>query len=773
MHSYFKFLFRNRLYTIIEIFGLSVALGFIFLAGSYARTEYSVGTRQPMSKQLYAVGSGEFTGMTLATAENMFTSIPEITSWTRIADYRKADITVNGDYYEADADVLDTNFLKLFDYRLTGCSKEKILADKNDVIISEKFASKVFGAGNPVGRTFDMNAEKFTVTGVIQDFGPYDEFKYADLFFNIGRLNVQPMDNFGTVQTFVTLSDGANPDEVAEKLLDKYVEYWDFYSRDGSNGGFLWGSTLTRFDKLYFSKIESYSALRKGDHKTVEMLLAVVLALLVCAVFNYVNLTVALTGKRAKEMATRRLLGESSKMVTMRYLSESFLFTFGCFAIGCVIAVIFRGRMNAVLSSDIVLMPDLGWAVTAFVFLAVVSLLSGILPALMISRFKPIDVVKGEFRFKSKMIFSKIFIVCQNVFSTLLVALSLSMTLQMHYLATLPTGYNTDDIITISTWELGFQDMDAQNALADRISACPQVEAVGKATAMPFACGSNGVHIENEKLSWMKVSFLDNTAFRIFGFKVLEKWSDPIDGTTWITEDAKSRYGVSENNRNIGDGTANDFECCGVIADFRANNALDKPMPDSHNAVTNRSEFCAYLIVKISGDRKSAAAAVHDAWISVAKEYLGVPKEPDMYYVDDNLKDALSGTRNTMLLILCFMVLSVIISALGLLAMSIYFTEQQARRIALQKIFGAGVKESSWKLAGSFLIISAVAVVIATPLSIWAIKYYLSGFYNAIPFPWFVLPITAVVILLIAFLSISYQITHSARRNPVEVLKDE
>ena len=775
MNTYFKFLFRNKLYTLIEIFGLSIALGFIILAGSYARTEFSVGGKQQMSKQLYAVGMGEEVGMTLATAENLFPSVPEITSWTRIAYYGKTDITVDGEYYEVRTDAVDTNFLHFFNYELTGCGKEKILTDKNDVIVSRKFASKAFGNDDPVGRTIELSGKKLTVVGVIQDFGPYDELKYADIFLNMSWVYgmYRPMDNFGMVQTFVTLADGAVPETVAERLLDKYVDYWDFYSRDGSDGSFLWGSTLTRLDKLYFSELNAYAPLRKGDKKTVEMLLAVVLILLLCAVFNYVNLTVALTGKRAKEMATRRLLGESSGAVVRRYLAESFLFTFGCFAIGCVIAVAFRQWMNGILSADIVLLPDWQWTVIVVVFLSAVSLISGILPAFMISKFKPIDVVKGEYRFKSKMIFSKIFIVCQNAFSTLLVALALTMTLQMRYLDTLPTGYNTDDIIYISSWSLGFRNMAAQNALADRISACPQVEAVGKGMAMPFSCGSNGVHLKDENLSWMKVSYLDSVAFRILGFKVLERWSDPVAGTTWVTEETKSRYGVSEENRNIGDAEANQFECCGVIADFRANDALDKPMPDSHNAVTNRYEVCSQMIVKISGDRQTAAESVRNAWTSVAIEFLGVPKEADMSYVDDLLNDSLSGTRNTMMLVLLFMALSIIISALGLLAMSIYFTEQQARKIALQKIFGAGVNESAWKLSRTFMIMSAVAVVLAMPFAVWTMKYYLADFYNAIPFPWIVLPVTAVVILLIAFLSIWYQTDHSAKRNPVEVLKDE
>lgn len=134
---------------------------------------------------------------------------------------------------------------------------------------------------------------------MIQDFGPYDELQYFDIFLSIRQLDgmVQRMDNFGMVNTFVTLQDGASPDAVAEKLLDKYMDYWeDFYTRDGSGGNFIWGSTLTRLDQLYFSKIDVYNPLRHGDRKIVEVLLAVALILLISAIFNYINLTVAQTG---------------------------------------------------------------------------------------------------------------------------------------------------------------------------------------------------------------------------------------------------------------------------------------------------------------------------------------------------------------------------------------------------------------------------------------------------------------------------------------------
>src|SRR5574344_1954577 len=165
--------------------------------------------------------------------------------------------------------------------------------------------------------------------------------------------NMPRMDNFGETVPFVRLAKDADPDKVNEKLLDKYVDYWkEFnYSRE-NDGKFLWGSSLVRMDKLYFSETSNWQ-FRQGDKKLVDILLAVALVLLVCAIFNYINLTVAQAGKRAKEMATRRLLGESVWGVVMRYFKESALFTSACFIIGLLLALCLMPVFNDMLKTKI------------------------------------------------------------------------------------------------------------------------------------------------------------------------------------------------------------------------------------------------------------------------------------------------------------------------------------------------------------------------------------------------------------------------------------
>lgn len=777
--TYLKFLSRNKLYTFIEVFGLSVALGFVILLASYARTEFSVGARQPLSKQLYVVGAGDYIGMTLGTSDEFFPSIPEIKDWTRIVDMDNTDIMVGDDYYKAAEASVDTNFFNLFDYRLAGCPKDRVLENEDEVILTETFAKKVFGNEDPIGRTLNVDKDKWTVIGVVEDFGPTDVFKHYDLFTSIKRAQkrVAWMDNFGSTIPIVRLDEGADVDKVRDDLLKKYLGYWNFYKADNSDNAFLWGSSVTRLDKVYFSGMDAWSCLRTGDGKQVELLFVVALVLLISAIFNYINLTVAQTGKRAKEMATRRLLGESSRNIVARYIAESFTFTVGCFAVGCLLAYSFKPLFDRILNADIVLTPDLTTVLWAVLALVVISVVSALLPAMLVSRFKPIDVVKGEFRFKNKMIFGKVFIVLQTVFSTVLIAMAITMTAQVSYLVELPYGYETKDIIQVNSYALGF-DRGPQEALQARLKALPQVKDAGLGINSPAACGANGLHDSDDNLSgWLRLAQMDTTSLRILGIHVLEKYSELTSPKVLLTETSKRNLGVTAEHPFAGGSYTNgEYEICGVIPDFRANNALFEPMENEQNSIRIIDENYPYAciqLLRITGDRSEAMEAVNAACMEFARETLGIPADMESYYLDEKLVDDLKGTRNTMLLVISFMVMAILISALGLFAMSLYYTEQQSRQIAVRKVFGAEVGSAVWTLSKSFMLMSVTAVVLAAPLAVWGITYYLQGFYTKIAFPWWAIILASLISLLISFISVLGQTYAAAAENPVKTLGQE
>lgn len=774
--TYLRFLSRNKLYTFIEVFGLSVALGFVILLASYARTEFSVGAKQPLSRQLYVIGAGNSFGMTLGTSEEFFPSVPEIKAWTRISYGGTADVMVGDDYYQAAEISVDTNFFKFFDYRLTGCPKDNVLENEDEVILSESFAKKVFGNEDPIGRTLSVDKSKWTVVGVVEDFGPVDVFNHCDMFTSIKRAQRRFawMDNFGNTIPIVRLDEGTDVEKVRDDLLKKYLGYWNFYKADNSDNAFLWGASVTRLDKVYFSDLEEYSCIRTGDKKQVGLLFIVALVLLISAIFNYINLTVAQTGKRAKEMATRRLLGESSRNILARYIAESFAFTVGCFAVGCLLAYSFKPLFDRILNADIVLTPDLTTVLWAVLALVVISVISALLPALLVSQFKPIDVVKGEFRFKNKMIFGKVFIVLQTVFSTVLIAMAITMTAQVSYLVELPYGYETKDIIQVNSYALGF-DRGPQEALQARLKALPQVKDAGLGINSPAACGANGLHDSDDNLSgWLRLAQMDTTSLRILGINVLEKYSELTSPKVLLTETSKRNLGVTAEHPFAGGSYTNgEYEICGVIPDFRANNALFEPMENEQNSIRIIDENYPYAciqLLRITGDRSEAMEAVNAACMEFARETLGIPADMESYYLDEKLVDDLKGTRNTMLLVISFMVMAILISALGLFAMSLYYTEQQSRQIAVRKVFGAEVGSAVWTLSKSFMLMSVTAVVLAAPLAVWGITYYLQGFYTKIAFPWWAIILASLISLLISLLSVVGQTYTAATRNPVKTL---
>ena len=779
MKSYFKFLSRNKLYTAIEAFGLSVALGFIVILGSYATMEYSVGKGNEKAKEIYAVGSGDYLGMTWGTAQEFFPSIPEIKDWTRVATANNLPGVMVGDnFFKVEAFCIDPNFFEFFGYDIRGCRRDRVLSSENEAIVSESFAAKAFGNDNPIGKSLKYDSLTFKVTGVAPDFGEKDIFPKHEVFVSMKykEKNMPRMDNFGETMSFVQLAKDADADKVNEKLLDKYVDYWKGfdYSRE-NDGKFLWGSSLVRMDKLYFSTVSNWQ-LRSGDKKLVDILLAVTLVLLVCAIFNYINLTVAQASKRAKEMATRRLLGESMWGVVLRYFKESALFTTACFIIGLLLALCLLPVFNDILSTKISLFVSPLMLIVTVAALLVISIVCGIIPAMVVSRFNPIDVVKGSLMIKNKMWFSKVFITAQGVVSTVLIAVGLTMTLQMHHLYTLPYGYNQDDLIMAFTSVIGTK-LEQQQILANRLRTLPEVVEAVPGGGSPLECGANGVHNESgDAYSWLRMCRLDSTAMKLLGIKVIEQYCEPTERKVWLTESGKRFWGVSAKKPYFGvrDGKP-EYECCGVISDFRTGGAIPNVMDNCYNAiqVAPHDGFFYSILIKTRGDHDKALAAVRKTCSEVAKELTGMPLDMGCDYFGTRLSDNLKTQRNTMSLVLTFMLISILISALGMFAMSVYYGEQQRRQIALRKVMGATVANAVWTLSRRFLIMAIVAIVLAMPLSIRIMRNYLEDFVYKIDFPWWALAAAAFFTLVIAFASVISRTMRIATQNPIESIKTE
>ena len=790
MKSYFVFLKRNKLYTAIQVFGLAVALGFVILLASHARTEYMVGKTQAMADKLYVMGSHSLAGLTVGTGPEICPKIPQIKGYTRVGGIRPWDVKVGENGFSTNAMALDTTFFQYFDYELRGCDRKKVLASPTDILVSEEFAKRAFPDGDPIGKTITLlgQEEPLTVVGVMETFDEDDIFTRSEIFYSmlVEEQSRAWMDNFGFIVTFVTLNEGASVEEVKEALLDKYMEVWStFWTREPKDGSFIGGVSLIPLNELYFSNMSSNSGLRHSDSIMVWILVCVALVLLVSAMFNYVNLTTALIGKRAKEIATRRLLGDSMAEAVGRNLLESLVFTAGCFVFGCMVALIMRPWFEELIGLEIPLFGDFFSILAAVALLLFVSLVAGLIPAVIVARFKPINVVKGSFRFQGKMRLSRVFIVVQNLISTTLIAIGLVMLAQMHHLATLPMGYRTEGLAEIECYTYSF-NVEQLTPIRDRLLAMPQVKRIGWAMNMPWQCQTNGVQEKGSGdepvSSWTFYSAMDTACMSMLGFEIVEQYCAPEDGKHYVTEDTRDRYGVSADNPLVGgqvSGTAS-YSVCGVIKDYRSFNPVGgNSMADGHNiiAVMMNPSRSARMMVELSEegmkDVEESIKQMQETCRAVTKEACGVEKDFYIRTVDDILAEPMEELESLLQMVLCFMFVSVLISALGLFAMSISYTEQQSKQIALRKVMGATVMNASWHLARPFILLSLLASILSLPLVLKIWEKYQELFANRIDFPWWLFVLAIVITIALSIVSIIWQTLGVARRNPVESIKTE
>lgn len=783
LKTWIKFLSRNKFYTAIEFLGLSVSIGFVYLLFSYADTEFSIGRRNPMAREVYAVGAGDFLGMTLETIPTFAPSIPEIESYARITRAAGIDAETDAGFQSLDGYYADPEFFNFFPYRLSGTSVDNLFRSKEEILLSKSTAELLFGQEDPRGREIKTaSGASYTVTGTFEDFTDREILYKPAFIMSIKNCTDAPMDSFGSTISFLKLTRGASPEAVAGKLLDKYCEYWDYYARSAEEGEFIWGSTLTRLDRLYFAPIQKYDPIRSGDRSQVLILLVVGLILLVSAVFNYINLSVAETGRRSREMATRRLLGESQASVLWRYLAESFLFTTGCFVTGFAIAWLFKPLFCRILSADILF----SWrpANIALISLALlaVSLLSGILPAAVIARFKPVDVVKGRFRYESKMSLGRVFIVIQNLISVVLLTMALVMTAQIHFLSNIDPGYRMENLIYVRTDELGGYGTDANlsrnKALLERLKAIPQIKSVGMCGSLPMLCGFNGLKNDQGQIEYLSMAAMDTTSIRMMGFKVSESWSAPLPGTVYISEYTKAHFDVKEQEPILGHEGGMRLTVCGIVENWKPRDVLfDLSKYGDCTALRilgDDDQYRNFLLVESwSHPDGQLLSAMKEATKEVTGELIGTPKELTVQTLEDMRTGQLTDKRNTMLLVIIFMIVSLLISSFGLLAMSMYYTGQQSRQIALRKLFGSDVKAVVWRISRRFLLMTALAVLVSLPLTLYCIRYYLDGFYNRIEYPWYLIAVAALLSLALSLLSILAQTYKAATDNPVETLKQD
>ena len=552
MKSYLIFLSRHRAYTAINVFGLSLSLMFVMLIGLYVYQEKRVGTEFPNAdriellgmKQNLALDSSQI-GSTPAWEGNhhiiqkhLNKRYPEIENSCGIVfhDLSNIHLTTGGDFVKANIMMADSTFFSVTGIRLLKGNTTTCLQDRNGVVLSERFALRLFGNKEPIGQQLQLGQYKwarFHVTGIMPDLDN-SVIKHPDMLLGFDKerwFNYSNTDESAENKTGINLSgctvllllrEGATFVNRDKALTDAVREFMpEFHTK--SIPYKACSEMLTKFH--LDPNMDSFTGnLRHGNPRLVAILLIATLVLLLFAVINYINLTVALSGRRAREMATRQLFGAPRRIIILKMMGESTLLCLLAYVVALGLAFAFAPVMNQLLYTQLEvtkLLKPLPLLLT-LVAVGVIGLISGVIPSMVTSRVKPIEIIKGTFRRQSKMVLGKAFIIFQNVITITMLGVAFVMIAQTRHLINAPMGYNTDNLLVVSS--SSFEDTVAVDRFKQLLSQQACVERVSASYGTPMNGGNNNT-LEGckEMVSWQFI-VADSAFMDIYGIR-------PIDGS--------------------------------------------------------------------------------------------------------------------------------------------------------------------------------------------------------------------------------------------------
>ena len=789
MLSYFRFLYRNKLYTLINVLGLAVSMMFVILIGDYTWRQFSVDSWHKNKDRIFLLGTESYFYSWPDVTREIGAMYPEIEKTCCVLS-TSGIIKSGWKYYEinqfANVMLADSTFFDFFDFRIVKGDRNTALSSPDKCVITESLAEFFFKDADPIGKPLNITGDRYmridgenyidpydttlvyTVSAVVEDF---DRTIFPNETKIITRIERQPQiygfkfdktcysaGPYGGVSSFLMVKEGEN-------LNPKLESVYEYETKNVAAFNYLESKevTLTPLNEIMFAPQNYGEGMLKGEKNRIRILLSAVIAILVFAIMNYINLTTANTGFRAREMATKRLLGSRASSVFIALIAESTLMVLVAFLIGFFLAYNLQEDFMSLFQGKICLANDLnintiGLSVAFILFTGIIS---GVIPSVQIMKFKPIDVVKGSFRYNSKMVMSRLFIIIQNVITITMLTASLVIVLQINHLVNAPLGVSAKNVFSVVS--------DNKDVARDALERLPCVEKVGVGSGI-----ANGVFSvfyyqdENGNYKTLFNAEMDSVGFEINGLTVLEDYGFS-PGAAYLNEEAMRLLNIDKSARSVKI-FDEDIPLAGIVADFRMGSILADPEPVMIRIKKQEDMPHASLIVKSDGSH-DAGRKIYEA-MSVVK---GVGDVAGEKYEDlqSSISVNFENERNTLKIVSLFTAIAVVISVLGLLGISVFFLRQRKKEIGIRRIMGSTVKEVTVLTLSRFCAPLLLSFVLAVPLSYLVMDEWLKSFsYRISLSPWIFLA-AVLFSLLIAVFSVFFQTWKAANANPVVSLKKE
>lgn len=769
---------KNKGYTAINILGLGVGFAGFILMLLYANHEYSYDTWNPDADQVFRItrkdgaGGDEYASSPGELAPALKNLVPEIES---VASYYTWDqhqrLVTYGDKesYVDHIMGVDSTWLKSFPYEFLYGDPKTALMSSTNIVLSSKIAEYYFGKENPVGKSLRIDEKKSYIVSGVYQLPRTPEHLEHDGFIKMSSQGDGW--NNGNFYSYLKLKAGADVQQVRKKVNKALMQLPIAKDNPWIKEVEIF---LTPVKDIYLHSTAMQDPAKRGNAKTVTILILFSALLLAIACINFTNLSIAKSAKRAKETGVRKVMGAGKGSLSIYFLTETAILCVLALMLALVIAEVALPVLNTVMNLDLNLFGDqfstLLFAELLMVLLLVV-LLAGGYTAFFLADYEPVKVLKGNFsRGKGSLLWRKSLISIQFLVATIFIVCLLIIRQQVNYMKNKDAGFNREQVVIFKIRQQQTRKNFAQ--VKARLEKIAGVKAVSRVNYFP---GSNDMQVIGREFKGnyvenLNVVTVDFDYFEVMGitpkYGRVPSAAFGTDSTAVVVNEAAvKKYGLQ---KLLGQKWIDDRTIVGVVKDHIQNSMETVTDPTVFMIESRGTNSADHVIVKISGDQTTRVVdALKAEWEDIETfpfQYSWLDQHFEQIYMQYIRLDKLVNT---------FTVVTFALAVIGLFALASFTVQERTREIGVRKVLGAGTSDILKLINSGFLILVIIANVIAVPVAYVLSRNWLNGFAfstDITVWPFLIAVSTSIVITLI---TVSLQAYRAASSSPVEALKYE
>jgi putative ABC transport system permease protein len=798
LHIALRNLLKSKVFSFVNIFGLAIGMAAFLFIVQYVRFERSYEDFHTKSDNIFRITYDIYRGTEYVVTDCethapmgplLKSKMPEVVDFVRLFGTDNYQYIRIGDqrFLEPEAYFADQSIFNIFSLHVVHGKSTNALSSPFQVVLTSSVAEKYFNGRNPVGESIQIANHMYQVTAVIADSPSNTHLKFNLLLSHptLGRVKSwYKEDNYNgnNEYTYLLMAPGTDCNAFNEKLAKLSTEMKEQLSDGRYNA--------EPMKDIHLHSNKTYEPEANGSAKVVNVLLIIAGFIIVIAWVNYINLSTARAVERAREVGIRKVMGSQRGQLIVQFLCESLMVN----ALGAIIAIglfqvgspLFRELSGQAFTPQVGNDPVF-WYLFGGLYLAGV-LFSGFYPAIVLSSFRPVAVLKGKFKSSSHGQFlRKALVVVQFSATVILMVGMTTVYLQIRYLRSYDIGMNIDQIVVVrapqkigsdSAFSHAFQNF--KTALLD----CPSIQSVTRSESLP---GANIVEMSTTSFSRVgkqqqekgyeyyfysvDADFIPTMGMKLVAGRNFENGVSN-ESKVVINETALQRLGFASPEEAIGahvtfrNSDKSDFSTViGVLQNFHHRSPKEAHLP----MLFDYSEDPDYFAVRIKSDNaEESVNAIRATWDKVFPESVF-----DYFFLNEQYERQFQADRQFGRVIATFSGLAVFIACLGLFGLSSYTIVQRTKEIGIRKVLGASVPQIVKLLTADFVTVVLIAALIALPVSWFALQDWLSNYAVRINISVWILLTPVIVILFVALATVSVQTVKTALANPTNSLRQE